>query len=406
MNLNVQNIAIEQLIPYAQNARTHSEKQIVQIANSIAEFGFANPILMGGDNIIIAGHGRLLAARKLGLKEVPVIHLKHLNETQHKALVIADNKIAENAAWNEELLKIELEQLSEDNFDINLLGFSDNELNSLLYDFKDIEDEITEETIPEPEEQAISKQGDLWILGNHRLLCGDATCKEDMNNLMKGELADMVFTDPPYNVDYRSKAGSILNDNLGGSFERFLSAACSNMLNLTKGALYICMSSAELHTLQSVFKKCGGRWSTFIIWAKNAFTLGRSNYQRQFEPILYGWKEGNDHYWCGDRNQADVWFYNKPQKNDLHPTMKPLELVIRAIKNSSRIGDIVLDPFGGSGTTLIAAEHINRTARLMELDPKYVDVIIRRWQEMTGKEAILDEVGKAFEEIKKLRIIN
>ncbi len=403
MNLNVQHIAVERLIPYAQNARTHSEEQIAQIASSITEFGFVNPILVGEDDVIIAGHGRLIAAQKLNMKEVPVIYLKHLNETQRKALVIADNKIAENAGWDEELLKVELKELLANDFDVNLLGFSNTELDDLLHGFEESE-EIRSEEIPEPEDYPVSKVGDLWLLGNHRLLCGDATCEQDIKTLMKGELADMVFTDPPYNVNYHNDFGNnILNDNLGDGFKQFLTSACSNMLSVTKGALYICMSSAELHTLQSVFKQVGGKWSTFIIWAKNVFTLSRSDYQRQFEPILYGWKEGNPHYWCGDRDQGDVWFYNKPQKNDLHPTMKPIELVIRAIKNSSKTMAIVLDPFGGSGSTLIAAEHINRQARLIELDPKYVDVIIKRWQEMAGKEATLEEMGKTYKEIKELR---
>jgi DNA modification methylase len=224
---------------------------------------------------------------------------------------------------------------------------------------------------------------------------------------MQDELADMVFTDPPYNVDYHDNAGKhILNDNLKNNFKEFLLKACNNMLNVSKGALYICMSCAELHTLQAAFKEVGGKWSTFIIWAKNTFTLGRSDYQRQFEPILYGWKEGNSHYWCGDRDQGDVWFYDKPYKNDLHPTMKPIELVVRAIKNSSQVNNIILDPFAGSGTTLIAAESIGRKARLIELEPKYVDVIIKRWQDFTGEQAILEDQNKTYEEIKVLGTIH
>ena len=417
MDLNVQQIALEQLVPYARNARTHSESQVAQIAGSIAEFGFVNPVLVGGDNIIIAGHGRVMAAKKLGLQTVPTIKLDHLTENQRRALVIADNKIAENAGWDEELLRLELQNLADEDFDLDLLGFDDVELDDLLTSLDDDEAAALDENIPEVQENPVSRTGDIWIMGEHRLLCGDSTSEADMKKLMAGDLADMVFTDPPYNVNYgdtakdklRSKGGAkagrkIMNDNLGDDFEAFLTAACKNMLAHTKGALYICMSSSELDTLQSAFRNAGGKWSTFIIWAKNTFTLGRSDYQRQYEPILYGWKDGNDRYWCGARDQGDVWFYNKPQKNDLHPTMKPVDLVVRGIKNSSKTLDIVLDPFGGSGSTLIAAEHTGRQARLIELDPKYVDVIVRRWQEMTGLQATLSGTDQEFKIVEKDRL--
>ena len=417
MDLNVQQIALEQLVPYARNARTHSDSQVAQIAGSIAEFGFVNPVLIGGDNIIIAGHGRVMAAKKLGLQTVPTIKLDHLTENQRRALVIADNKIAENAGWDEELLRLELQNLTDEDFDLGLLGFDDVELDDLLASLDDDEAAALDENIPEVQENPVSRTGDIWIMGEHRLLCGDSTSEADMKKLMAGELADMVFTDPPYNVNYgdtakdklRSKGGAkagrkIMNDNLGNDFEAFLTAACKNMLDHTKGALYICMSSSELDTLQSAFRNAGGKWSTFIIWAKNTFTLGRSDYQRQYEPILYGWKDGNDRYWCGARDQGDVWFYNKPQKNDLHPTMKPVDLVVRGIKNSSKTLDIVLDTFGGSGSTLIAAEHAGRQARLIELDPKYVDVIVRRWQEMTGLQATLSGTDQEFRAVEKDRL--
>lgn len=417
MDLNVQQIELEQLVPYARNARTHSDSQVAQIAGSIAEFGFVNPVLVGGDNIIIAGHGRVMAAKKLGLKTVPTIKLDHLTENQRRALVIADNKIAENAGWDEELLRLELQNLADEDFDLDLLGFDDVELDDLLTSLDDDEAAALDENIPEVQENPVSRTGDIWIMGEHRLLCGDSTSEADMKKLMAGELADMVFTDPPYNVNYgdtakdklRSKGGAkagrkIMNDNLGDDFEGFLTAACKNMLAHTKGALYICMSSSELDTLQSAFRNAGGKWSTFIIWAKNTFTLGRSDYQRQYEPILYGWKDGNDRYWCGARDQGDVWFYNKPQKNDLHPTMKPVDLVVRGIKNSSKTLDIVLDPFGGSGSTLIAAEHTGRQARLIELDPKYVDVIVHRWQEMTGLQATLSGTDQEFKAVEKDRL--
>ena len=256
-------------------------------------------------------------------------------------------------------------------------------------------------------ENPVSRTGDVWLLGNHRLLCGDATKPEDYQRLLGAELVDMAFTDPPYNVNYantakdklRGKNRPILNDNLGDDFGEFLAAACTNILSVTKGAVYVAMSSSELDTLQSAFRAAGGKWSTFIIWAKNTFTLGRADYQRQYEPILYGWRDGSDHFWCGARDQGDVWQIKKPAKNDLHPTMKPVELVERAILNSSKSRDIVLDPFGGSGTTMIAAEKSGRYARLIEMAPKYCDVICRRWESFTGQKAILFGTSKPFADI-------
>jgi DNA modification methylase len=269
-----------------------------------------------------------------------------------------------------------------------------------------------EDDVPEPPEAPVSKPGDLWVLGNHRLLCGDATVLSDVEQVLGGQLVDMTWTDPPYNVDYgntpkdklRGKHRPILNDNLGSGFEAFLLDACTNILAVTKGAVYVCMSSSELHSLQRAFTAAGGKWSTFVIWAKSTFTLGRADYQTQYEPILYGWPQGHDRYWCGVRDQGDVWFFDKPARNDLHPTMKPVALVERAIRNSSKSRDIVLDPFGGSGSTLIACEKVGRQARLIELDPKYIDTIILRWQEFSGGTAILDGDGRSYEEIAAGRV--
>jgi len=397
---------LERLIPYVNNARTHDDRQIAQIAASIAEFGFVNPILVGNDNVIVAGHGRLMAAQRLGLNEVPVIVLDHLSKTQRRALVISDNRIAEGSGWDETLLHLELSDLKDEGFELDLLGFDDAELDKLLAADDQCQDEHTE-ILPEVQENPLSRLGDLWVLGRHRLLCGDATQAEALSQLMQDQLADMAFTDPPYNVDYgnsakdkaRGKNRQILNDNLGQDFYAFLKAALTQLLSVTKGACYVAMSSSELDTLQKAFRDAGGKWSTFIVWAKNTFTLGRADYQRQYEPILYGWREGNDHYWCGARDQGDVWFFNKPLKNDLHPTMKPIELVERAIRNSSKSQDIVLDVFGGSGSTLIASEKTGRSARLMELDPKYVDVIIRRWQTYSGQQAVRESDGRLFDEL-------
>jgi DNA modification methylase len=399
---------IERLRPYERNPRTHSDAQVDQIAASMVEFGWTNPVLVDEQGGVLAGHGRLLAARKLGLAEVPVIRFEHLTEAQKRAYLLADNQLALQAGWSEELLAAELAWLRDERFDLDLVGFDATELERLLAlaDGETASAEA-EDAIPDPPEEPVSRPGDLWVLGNHRLLCGDATVLADVERVLGGQLADMTFCDPPYNVDYanspkdklRGKHRPILNDNLGGGFEAFLYDACTNILSVSKGACYICMSSSELHTLQRAFTAAGGKWSTFVIWAKNTFTLGRADYQRQYEPILYGWKEGSDHYWCGARDQGDVWFVNKPVKNDLHPTMKPVALVERAIRNSSKSRDIVLDPFGGSGSTLIACQKAGRQARLIELDPKYVDVIIRRVQDYSGMAAVLDGDGRSYEEI-------
>ncbi len=400
---------IERLLPYIRNARTHSEAQIAQIAASIAEFGFTAPILAGSDGVIVAGHGRLAAARKLGLASVPVVVLEHLTPTQRRALVIADNKIAENAGWDEELLRLELAELQEADFDLALTGFDADMLADLLADEEpQIDGRTEDDAAPDVPEEPVSRPGDVWIMGQHRLVCGDATTAEAYAQLFPdGERADMVFTDPPYNVNYANSAKDklrgtnrpILNDALGEGFYDFLYDALALIMAHTRGAIYVAMSSSELDTLQAAFRAAGGKWSTFIIWAKNTFTLGRSDYQRQYEPILYGWPEGATRHWCGDRDQGDVWHFNKPRVNDLHPTMKPVELVERAIRNSSRPGDVVLDPFGGSGTTLIAAEKSGRQARLIELDPKYVDVIVRRWQEWSGKQALRESDGIRFDDL-------
>lgn len=387
----------DKLLPYARNARTHSEDQVAQIAASIAEFGFTNPILAGSDGIIVAGHGRLAAAQKLGLEIVPVVVLDHLTPTQRRALVIADNRIAENAGWDDAMLRIELEALMGEGFDLDITGFDADALAELIAgDEPDNEGQTDEDAVPEVNETPISRPGDVWVMGKHRLLCGDATLAASYDALLQGAPVDMVFTDPPYNVNYansakdkmRGKDRAILNDNLGDGFYDFLLAALTQMVAHCRGGIYVAMSSSELDVLQAAFRAAGGKWSTFIIWAKNTFTLGRADYQRQYEPILYGWPEGATRHWCGDRDQGDVWQIKKPQKNDLHPTMKPVELVERALRNSSRPGNVVLDPFGGSGTTLIAAEKSGRIARLIELDPKYVDVIVRRWEDFTGQTAI------------------
>jgi DNA modification methylase len=313
--------------------------------------------------------------------------------------------LAELSGWDEELLAAELEALRDEDVALTLLGFDDADIERLLAGSS--EEAGAADEAPEPPADPISRHGDVWICGQHKVLCGDATLLADVESVLAGELADLCFTDPPYNVNYansadqkkRAKNRPILNDALGEQFGELLYDACLNILTVTKGAVYICMSSSELDVLQKAFRAAGGHWSTFVIWAKNTFTLGRSDYQRQYEPILYGWKEGVDHYWCGARDQGDIWLIDKPAKNDLHPTMKPVELVERAIRNSSKSRDIVLDPFGGSGTTLIAAERTGRSARLVELDRRYVDVIVERWQNQTGKSAMLSPSGPSFTDL-------
>lgn len=406
--MNVTDMPVERLIPYARNPRKNSGA-IDAVKASIAEFGFRQPIVVDENMVVIVGHTRLAAAKALGLATVPVHVAEGLTPAKARAYRLMDNRSHENAEWDDELLTLEFTDLKLEGFDLDLTGFNEEQLARLLADEAD--DEADPDTAPDVPDKPVSRPGDLWILGNHRVLCGDATVLTDVEKLMDGHLADMCWQDPPYNVDYANAAKDkkhgkdrrILNDALGDGFSTFLYDAMVNTLLVTKGACYICMSSSELHTLQKAFTDAGGKWSTFVIWAKNTFTLGRSDYQRQYEPILYGWKQGTDHYWCGARDQGDVWFFDKPRVNDLHPTMKPVELIERAITNSSKSRDIVLDLFGGSGSTLIAAERTGRSARLLELDPKYVDVIVERWQDYTGQPALLEGEDRTFEDLKAAR---
>jgi DNA modification methylase len=396
----IESFPINRLIPNARNARTHSKEQIAEIAASFQAFGFMSVVFVDENDRILSGHGRVLAAQLLGLDRVPVIVVRHLSEAEKRAFAIADNKIALNAGWNEELLRVELESLKDDGIALELVGFSEEESNSLIdrLERSNLQDE---DEVPEVAEQTVTQPGDVWILGAHELTCGDATTSEAYDAVLGAETADMVFTDSPYNVAYRGPGtgATITNDNLGPAFAEFLHKACTQIISHTEGAIYICMSSSELHTLYRAFTTAGGHWSTYVVWAKNTFTLSRSDYQRQYEPILYGWPEGKSHHWCGARDQGDVWFIDKPHVNDLHPTMKPQELVERAVLNSSRRGDIVLDPFAGAGSTLIACEKTGRKARLIEIEPVYCDVMVRRWQEHTGKKAVLKQTGAPFDAV-------
>lgn len=390
MTPKIETRLVADLIPYAANSRTHSDAQVAQIAASIKEFGWTNPILVSGDDTIIAGHGRLMAARKLALVEVPVIVLDHLSKSQQRALVIADNQLALNAGWNMDMLKAEIEDLQLEDFDLNILGFDDKFLDGLL------EPEPTagltdEDAVPEVPETPKTVLGDVWVLGNHRLMCGDSTSIDAVEKLMNGTKADMVFTDPPYGVDYKG----INNDDRSG-LDGLLRGAFSSYLATSKSgaSIYVFHSDKCADIFHSVFREFF-HFSSMVIWAKNSLTLSRTDYQSQHEPCLYGWMKGGTHTFYGDRKQVSVWRFDK-ERVEGHTTPKPVALIERALSNSSKGGDIVSDLFGGSGSTMIACEKTNRHSRMMELDPKYCDVIVKRWQEFTGKEAIHAETGETF----------
>ncbi len=403
--IQIEQLPIGDLRPDPANPRRISDHELETLTRSISEFGLIDPIIARReDKMVIGGHQRLLAARKLGYKTVPVV-LADLTTEQAHLLNIALNKIS--GSFDQELLARLLKELEEvPDIDLSLSGFEDDELKKLLKSLDAREKRDRPENfdldaaIKDAQSAPVAKLGDIWLLGEHRLVCGDSTDKEAVQRLMAGAKAMMTFTDPPYNVNYgdhRHNGASqrvIANDNLGEVFEPFLEKACRNILEFTDGAVYICMSSSELHTLQKAFITAGGHWSTFIIWAKNTFTIGRSDYQRQYEPILYGWREGVNHYWCRDRDQGDVWQVDKPSSSPLHPTMKPLALIERAIQNSSQAGDKVLDTFLGSGSTLITCERTGRICYGMELEPLYIDVAVMRWEAFTGEKA------KRLEEVK------
>ena len=396
---------IERLIPWAKNPRTHSDAQVAQIAGSIEEFGFNNPILVDTKAGIIAGHGRLLAAQKLGLEEVPVIVLDHLSEAQKRAYIIADNQLALNAGWNEDLLREELAALQEESFDVSLLGFEDEELARLLAAQDATEGLTDEDSVPELPQTPVSVTGDLWILGDHKLLVGDATKSADVATLMGADYADLVFTDPPYNVDYEGYTEEhlkIRGDRMSDSeFKQFLQSAFQAYRTVAKpgASLYVCHSSSWQREFQNALEAVGFEIRCQIIWAKNTFAWGFGRYKFQHEPIFYAHVAQQKDSWYGDKSQSTLWEEKKPAANRVHPTAKPVELVERALLNSSKAGAIVADLFGGSGSTLIGCERRGRKARLMEIDAKYADCIVQRYREYTGKQAVLDGDGKTFDEI-------
>lgn len=388
----IEQIAVDDLLPYAKNSRTHSPEQVAQIAASMVEFGWTNPVLIDANGMIVAGHGRVLAARKLKMDSVPCIRLGHLTPTQARAYVIADNKLALNAGWDDAMLKAELDVLKEEGFEIGLTGFSDDEIEALM-DVEVVEGNTDPDDVPEAPADPITKPGDLWILGEHRLLCGDSTSIESVKRIMSEDAADLLLTDPPYNVAYTGKtedALTIENDSMDdASFRQFLRDAYSTADYVMRegSVFYIWHAPSEAFNFHGAAIDVGWKVRQCLIWNKNSLVLGRQDYHWKHEPCLYGWKDGAGHYWGSDRTQTTVLDFNKPSRNGEHPTMKPVELFEYQIKNSSRPGDVVLDLFGGSGTTAIACEKTGRKARLMELDPKYCDVIVKRWEEFTGRKA-------------------
>lgn len=429
---------LAELIPYARNARTHSEEQIAQIAASMREWGWTNPVLVDEEGGIIAGHGRVSAARLLGWPEAPVMVATGWSEAQKRAYVLADNKLALNAGWDKELLRSELDGLRADGVDLGLVGFGTDDLLEL---FGVVRPGNDPDAAPALAATAVSNVGDVWILGAHRLSVGDACDVGVYDRLLEGALADVVWTDPPYNVAYQAKAGTIHNDDLSdGAFAEFLQAAYGALWAAMKpgAAVYVAHADTEGLNFRRAFRDAGFKLSGCIIWRKDALVLGRSDYQWQHEPILYGWKPGSAHRWYGGRKQTTVmelgdgspftqladgrWQVQvgewtlvvegeakveemvtsvmrepRPKRSELHPTMKPTALIERMLKHSARPGDVVLDPFGGSGSTLIAADRMGMSARLIEIDPLYADVIVRRWQDYTGRRATLAADGRAFE---------
>ena len=395
--LEVRYRPVDDLLPYARNSRTHSEEQVAQIAGSIKEVGFTNPVLIDGDGGIIAGHGRVMAARKLGLQEVPTIALLGLTEAQKRAYIIADNRLPLNAGWDTAMLQVELGDLNDQGFDLDLLGFTSQELADLLpgpeAGSAGGADGDPDET-PEPSEDPVSTTGDVWILGSHRVMCGDSTDPASVALLMDGKTADMIFTDPPYGVDYEG----INNDSRAGLADLLDKAFQQYVAHGKPGApIYVFHSDRCADIFHEVFRRyC--HFSSMVVWVKPSLVLSQTDYQSQHEPCLYGWLEGAAHPWHSDRKQTSVWEFDK-ERVDGHTTPKPVALIERALTNSSKAKQIVIDLFGGSGSTLIACERTGRHSRLMELAPCYCDVIVRRWQEFTGRQATLEGDGRTFDEI-------
>ena len=382
----LQLVPLDKLVPYQNNARTHSPEQINKLRSSLREFGFINPVIIDRDYGIIAGHGRAIAAREEGIKEVPCVFADHLTEAQKKAYIIADNRMALDAGWDEELLRIEIEELQGMDFDSLLTGFDEKELSKLFDDGKEAKDDDFD-VDAELQKPTFSKAGDVWTLGRHRLVCGDSTKLETYEVLMDGRKANLVVTDPPYNVDYKGTAGKIKNDNMASEkFFDFLFDAfsCMEKVMADDASIYVFHADTEGLNFRKAFDAAGFYLSGCCIWKKPSLVLGRSPYQWQHEPVLYGWKKNGKHQWYSDRKQTTIWEFEKSKKNGEHPTMKPIPLLCYPITNSSMSNTLVLDPFGGSGSTLIACEQTDRSCATIELDEKFCDVIVNRYIELVG----------------------
>ena len=410
-DLNIEYVPVNELVPYCRNARTHSDAQVAQIAASIREFGFTSPVLIDGDKGIVAGHGRVLASRKLDMAKVLCIRLDGMTKTQKRAYILADNKLAMNAGWDDAMLACELADLVAAGYNVELTGFTAEELAALTVE--EVPAGLTDDdATPEPPENPVTVVGDVWILGKHRVMCGDSTSITAVETLMAGAQVDMLITDPPYNVAYGGAGGNaanknkvdggkrntqaILNDDMSDdAFRQFLRDAFTTAVTVMKpGAVfYIWHSDSEGYNFRGACRDAGLTVRQCLIWKKSQLVMGRQDYQWKHEPCLYGWKDGAGHLWAADRKQTTILEFDKPSTNDIHPTMKPVALFEYQMLNNTKGGDVVLDLFGGSGTTAIAAEKHGRHARLMELEPKYVDVICRRWEEFTGQKAVREAGG-------------
>ena len=399
--MQINNVAIGAVVPYARNPR-RNDAAISKVAASLQEFGWRQPIVVDAEMVVVAGHTRLEAARSLGMGEVPIHVATGLTPEQIKAYRLADNRVGQEAEWDHELLRLELGELESMDFALDLTGFDSDELLELMADPFE-EGQTDPDEVPDLPEEPVTKPGDLWLLGQHRLLCGDSTNQTDLDILLNGQKADMVFTDPPWNVNYGDiktnnaqgyKPRKILNDGLAPEkWAEFVVDFCGAFYSITKpGApIYVFMAAQEWPVVDGELRKAGFHWSSTIIWVKDRLVLSRKDYHTQYEPIWYGWNESTGRIKSvSDRKQSDIWNCQRPHRSELHPTTKPVELVERALANSSKRGAVIADPFGGSGSTLIGAQTQGRKAYLMELDPKYCDVIVQRWENFTGRKAELD----------------
>ena len=409
---------VDALVPYARNSRTHSDAQIDKIAASIREFGFLNPVITDGDNGIVAGHGRIMAAQKLGMDEVPVVEAAHLTESQKRAYVIADNRLALDAGWDDEMLRVEFAELEEAGFDLELTGFDAEEIDALQPDPEPGEGLTDEDAVPDEPEQPVTVEGDVWVMGRHRLMCGDSTSIDAVERLMDGRKADMVLTDPPYGVSFVGVKGSMYSsgkkagknsaemikaDDLRGDdlAQLFLdSISCASAFSKDGAAMYIFFAINRSAETLAGLSGVGLEVRNWLIWDKGnvGFHAMGAQYKPNYEAFLYCHKIGKSPAWYGGQKEQTIWRH-PVEREGLHPTMKPVSLLQRALQNNSKQGDEVLDLFGGSGSTLIACEKTARDCRMMELDPKYCDVIIKRWQDFTGQKAVHEETGKTFDEV-------